>query len=874
MFSRYLFSVHVSIFALLVFLSPNSQSEEFLNWKKLPSIPDDHGFAGPYGGVISGNLIVAGGANFPDAPPWESGKKQWHDRIFVLPEGAASWEVSTTTLPQLLAYGVSLSVPGRNSIVLVGGSDSANQPVNHCYEVTYQNSAVELKPLPDLPTPLAEMSGAAIGNTIYIFSGRTGTGTVKSAFRLNLNAANRKWTSLPWPDQARGRMHSAAGVHKGSIYLIGGRDFAGDKGHPFPEDHLASEKLDFLRDVYRFDPNTLIWKRVADLPRGLSAAPWSTFQSGESNFLLLGGVDVDFVNAQLVARPEVNGQGFDHPGFPPTIWSYHTISNQWKLAAEYPFDLDVPVTTPLIQLDDRSFILASGEIKPGIRTTQVIKGTVTAKRLEVGWTNWVLVAIYVAIILFITYLAVKNETDASTETYFLGNRKVPWWVAGLSIFSTYFTGILFLSLPGHAYANDITRWVGVLSAFLILPLVIKFYIPRFRELNLTSAYELLEVRFNSTTRVVASGFFILFHFLVVTLMLFLPALVISSVTEINLYLAIFATGVLSIFYTVKGGVTSASWVGAFQAMVILGGALICLVAVTHHIPDGIVDTLKISAQDSKLLTKSWLSLDISSGTTSVFVIFIASLFSLLPIFTASQDTVQRYLITSSEKQAARAVRLNLPLITGGTLLFFLLGTALYVFYKSNPELINPGLDKNENILAFYTFQNLPGFVSGIMLIALLAATQSSISSSLNSAATAYVTDFYGRFFRPDTSDQFRLVIAKRFTSIFGGAAMVTAVAISFSDIKTLFDSIYTIFEMTLGPVAGMFFLAIFSKSSRGFSALSGAVLGFVSVWLLNVMRELGVVEIWPLLNGMVSFLTTIAVGFALGATSSPRDTRW
>ena len=99
-------------------------------WEKGPPIPDAHGFASPFAGVSAGTLVVAGGANFPESYPWEGGSKVWHDRIFLLPEGAREWTVSNARLPKALAYGVSVSLPEQNnSIVMLGGSDGQNKPV-------------------------------------------------------------------------------------------------------------------------------------------------------------------------------------------------------------------------------------------------------------------------------------------------------------------------------------------------------------------------------------------------------------------------------------------------------------------------------------------------------------------------------------------------------------------------------------------------------------------------------------------------------------------------------------------------------------------------------------------------------------------------
>ena len=174
-------------------------------WEKGPSIPDEHGFAGPFAGVSSGTLVVAGGANFPDSFPWEGGSKVWHDRIFLLPEGSKEWTVSNLRLPKALAYGVSVSLPDQNhSIVMLGGSDAENKPVADVNILTLKlvdaRPEVFLQSLPPLPVALAESSGLVVDNKIYLFSGRSTGGTVRKAFRLDFGSQTLKWEELPWPE--------------------------------------------------------------------------------------------------------------------------------------------------------------------------------------------------------------------------------------------------------------------------------------------------------------------------------------------------------------------------------------------------------------------------------------------------------------------------------------------------------------------------------------------------------------------------------------------------------------------------------------------------------------------------------------------------
>jgi len=270
-------------------------------------------------------------------------------------------------------------------------------------ELRLVSGNVTLTELPPLPVPLAEMSGEAIGNTLYLFSGRTSKKTSQTLFKIDLDSIKPQWEALPWPGEARGRMHSIAGRQGGKLYWFGGRDRMSEGSIPFSEDRMEPEGLDFLRDCYSFDPATSEWERLADLPVGLSAAPSPAVSAGEAHLLLLGGVTVDFLKEQLKARPELNGQGHEHPGFPKTIWGYHTVTNTWAPVDEIPAEFEAPVTVPVVMADANAFFIPSGEIKPGVRTRQVIRGQVESNRASFGVVNWIVVAVYLLAMVAIGY---------------------------------------------------------------------------------------------------------------------------------------------------------------------------------------------------------------------------------------------------------------------------------------------------------------------------------------------------------------------------------------------------------------------------------------------------------------------------------------
>ncbi|MEM0895806.1 MAG: sodium:solute symporter, partial [Verrucomicrobiota bacterium] len=580
-------------------------------WEKLQPLPDEHGFAGLFAGIIDQHLVVAGGANFPGKPPWENGTKVWHDRVFVFSFGTGKWTTPSIRLPEALAYGVSLSLPDRQSIAFLGGSARDNHPTTSAFEVRLQEGRIEMTPLPPLPIPLAESSGVALNNKLYLFSGRTTENTARMGFRLDLNQSSPHWEMIPWPASARGRVHSAAGVFDGKIHVVGGRDRVSEGDPDQATDRMETYQRDFLRDAWRLDPETLDWTRLADLPQGLSAAPQGIVPAGSSHFLLLGGVNVSFLEEQLAARPELNGQGHEHPGFPKTIWAYHTITNTWTATGELPADTFAPVTVPVIPLMPQSFIIPSGEIKPGVRSTQVLYGKIKANRAPFGTLNWTIVALYLTAMVGVGYWFMRNEAAASTDAYFRGGQRVPWWIAGLSIFATMLSAITFMAIPAKAYAENMNAWIGQWSMILIVPLVVVFYLPFFRKLDVTTAYQYLEERFNLASRLVASALFIFFHLGRVAIVLYLPALALSSATDIDIFVAIFAIGVLCILYTVMGGIEAVVWTDAIQALVLLGGALLCLLVIISRIDGGLGTILEIGVTDQKFLPADWGSFDVS-----------------------------------------------------------------------------------------------------------------------------------------------------------------------------------------------------------------------------------------------------------------------
>ena len=484
-----------------------------------------------------------------------------------------------------------------------------------------------------------------------------------------------------------------------------------------------------------------------------------------------------------------------------------------------------------------------------------------SSKVEFGLLNYATMLLYLVAMLGIgMYFSRSNRT---TDDFFRGGQSVPWWAAGLSIFATMLSSITYMSMPAKSFSGD---WIIVfanLPILLLAPVVIAFFLPVYRRIDATSAYDYLERRFNYGIRLFGTLSFVLLQTGRMAVVLYLPSMALATVTDLDLYTSIAIMGFISVVYSVIGGIQAVVWTDVAQAVVLLGGALLSFLVILGNLDGGLGALVEIGSAAGKFRVAN---LTWEATSSALWVIFLGSMFSQLIPLVSDQSYVQRYMITATEKKAARAIWVNALIAIPSTLLFLALGTAMFVFYQQHPERLS-ALPTPDAILPWFIARELPAGIAGFVVAGIFAAAQSTISSSMNSAATVITVDVFHRWRGKGTEAQ-DLRLARWLTILFGGVGVVGAYLLATLEIESMFDTFLKIVGLTGSALAGLFILGIFTRRTTTTGASCGTVAGVIVLYAVQQHTDLSFFLYAP-----VGMLTCISVGYvaSLLGPASPRS---
>ena len=495
--------------------------------------------------------------------------------------------------------------------------------------------------------------------------------------------------------------------------------------------------------------------------------------------------------------------------------------------------------------------------------------------MEFSVIDYIVIVVY---LLGVAFLGLRTSgKQTSNKDYFLGGEGMPWWAVLFSIVATETSTLTFISIPAVAYGGNLT-FLQITVGYVIGRVgVALFFLPKYYEGELLTAYTFLERRFGAGMRNAASTTFMITRLLADGVRLFATAIPLAIILRLGgaftgmgdhqLYIIAIAviTGI-TLIYTFFGGIKAVIWMDFVQMLVYIGGAFIAIFVLWNNLPQGFslpVEKLKIIDTGFDMSFEEF----IRQPYTLITAIVGGAVFSL-----ASHGTdhllVQRVLATGSLRSGQKAMIWSgiLAMLQFG--LFLGIGLLLFMFYEGvSAEAL--GLATTDEIFAKFIVEQLPVGISGLIVAALFAAAMSSLSSSLNSLASSTTYDLYKPYFGKSNTDAEDLAISRKITLVWGIILSVSAIFFAFLQLQggerpAIVELGLGIASYTYGGLLGAFLLGMLFDKPDKRDAMIGFFTGLITLLFMvqgpiqNVLPGNGLAIAWPLYTLVGSLIVVLA----------------
>ncbi len=438
--------------------------------------------------------------------------------------------------------------------------------------------------------------------------------------------------------------------------------------------------------------------------------------------------------------------------------------------------------------------------------------------------------------------------------YFLGGRNLPWGAVLLSVVATETSTLTFLSIPGVAYFGTL-GFLQITFGYLIGRVVVaQILLPAYFRGDLSTAYGLLEARFGLGVRRFTSGIFMVTRLLADSVRLYATAIPLALVTGWELPVSIAVIGIMTVIYTYAGGIKAVVWVDALQMGLYLFGAVVAAVALQSMVGGGWGTIFTESAAAGKTAIFD-TSFDLGTAYTIWAGILGGALLTMASHGT-DQLIVQRLLTCRDLPSAKKALVGSGVLVVGQFALFLVLGLGLWVFYEGR------AFERGDEIFALFIVGQLPAGVTGLLIAGVFAAAMSSLSSSINSLASATVYDFWAPAAGATEDDERILRVGRLFTIMW--SALLIGAAVAFIPLgrgASAVEVALAVASLVYGGLLGAFLLGTRSRRADRVSVVAGMTVGIGTVTAIWIFASSQVAWPWFVPIGCA---LTVLVGVGLG----------
>ncbi len=487
----------------------------------------------------------------------------------------------------------------------------------------------------------------------------------------------------------------------------------------------------------------------------------------------------------------------------------------------------------------------------------------------------IVLAVYMAGV--VAYGCYFVRRSRASDAFMRAGGALPGWIVGISIFGAYVSSISYLALPGKAFSGNWNAFVFSLALPLAAWISARYFVPFYRSGGHISAYYHLENRFGLWARSYAVACYLLTQMARVGSIMYLLALPLHLLLGWEMYPVILLTGGLVTLYTLLGGIEGVIYTDVVQSIVLVAGAVLCVVLIPLTMPGGPSQLVRIAIQHHKF---SLGSFGPGLADATFWVVLLYGFFMNLQNFAIDQSYVQRYLTAKTGHEAQKSVWLSALLYIPVSAFFFFIGTALFAYYTAQPALLPAEIQaeiaqgKGDTVFPYFMVHALPPGMAGFLIAAVFAAAMSTISSSLNCSATLTLCDVYRRFIKAEPGE--RESMAVLYASTFFWGIVGTGVGLAMIRIRSALDTWWTLSGIFGGGVLGLFLLGYIGRGVKGATAAAAVIVGVIVITWMTLSPQAAYLpeSMRNHLNGfmipVVGTSTIMLVGFLLAALLNGR----
>ena len=472
--------------------------------------------------------------------------------------------------------------------------------------------------------------------------------------------------------------------------------------------------------------------------------------------------------------------------------------------------------------------------------------------------SWIDLAVVIAYLIAITAFGARfRKSQRTLRDYFLGGRRLPWWAITLSIVCAETSILTIISTPGIAYRSNLA-FLQLIFGYLLARVVVSFLlIPRYFAGELFTAYQLIERRFGHGLRLFTAGLFLLTRALAEGVRVFAISIVIAIVFRTGIVASLLIIFVLTVLYTLEGGLSAVIWTDVIQLTIYISGTLVALFIALHALPGGWAEVLHLAG--SKLTVFNF-HFDFHQP-----YLFWTGLIGGLFLNTASHGTdqliVQQLLAAKTKAQSQGALLASGLVVLFQFSLFLVVGVVLYAYYQHFPPSVS--FQRPDQIYPTFVVTRLPVGLCGLLTAAIVAAGMANLSAALNSLASSSVMDFYKPFLRPDADERHYLRVSRLATLMWAAVIITIALAAQYLR-QSAMELALTVASVPYGAMLGIFLLGVLTRRATARGALIGAFAALAT--LACLMHFTTIAWTW---YAAIGTAVTFSVGLACSLVVSP-----